>query len=182
MTLEQFKDKAQKNLDHLIDTLKTVRTGRATPSLIENLPIDAYGAKTPLIQLASITAPEPRVLAITVWDQSIAEAVEKAIKNSELNVNPSREANLLRINLPPMTEERRKELVKVVRKYAEDAKVALRNTRHEFLDALRKREKDQNLPESIVKGEENKVDEEIKKFNQKIDEMTGEKEKELMEI
>ncbi len=182
MTIDDFRQKSQKTVDHFNDTLKTIRTGRATPSLIENLQVDAYGSKMPLFQIASIGSPEPRILTITVWDQSLADSVADAIKKSDLGVNPSVEANLLRLNFPPMTEERRKELTKVVGKYAEEAKIALRNVRKDFLDALKRREKDENLPEGVVKGEEEKVDAEIKKFNAQIEAISDQKQKELMEF
>jgi ribosome recycling factor len=182
MTLNDFKEKAQKAVDHFSDTLKTIRTGRANPSLIENIQVDAYGARTPMFQVASIAAPEPRLLTLSVWDKSLVDAVVVAIKNSDLGVNPQVEATLIRLNLPMMTEERRKELTKVVGKYAEDCKIVLRNTRREFLDDLKKREAAEKLPEGVVKSDEEKVDVEVKRFNETVEQIADSKQKELMQI
>ncbi len=182
MTLNDFKQKAQKALEHFEDTLKTVRTGRANPSLVEDLQVDAYGSKMPLMQLASISAPEPRLITISAWDKDVVNNIVDAIKNSDLNLNPTVDSTLIRLNIPSMTEERRKELVKVVGKHAEDCKIVLRNIRREFLDDVKRREKDEKLPEGEVKSEEQKVDTEIKAFNDKIDSIADGKEKELMTI
>lgn len=182
MTIAEFKQKASKAIEHFEETLRTVRTGRANPSLVENLEVDAYGSKMPLMQLASISAPEPRMISISVWDKDVVNNIVEAIKKSDLNLNPTVDTTLIRLNIPAMTEERRKELVKLVGKYAEDTKISLRNIRREFMDDLKKREKDLKLPENEVKSEENKVDTEIKSFNDQVDKIAGEKEKELMTI
>jgi len=182
MTINDLRQRAQKTIDHFTDTLKTIRTGRANPSLVENLMVDAYGSKMPLQQLAAISAPEPRLLTITVWDQSLTEAVIKAIKNSELGVNPTSEANLIRINIPPMTQERRQEFVKIVGKYEEETKVSLRNIRRECMDDLKKREKEEKLPENQVKTEEETIDKETRKFTDQVEELSNKKQKELMEL
>jgi ribosome recycling factor len=182
MTLNDFKQKADKALEHYNEDLKSVRTGRANPSLVENLMVDAYGSKMPLNQVASISAPEPRLLTISVWDKSVVDKVVEAIKNSELNLNPVADSTLIRLNLPMMTEERRKELVKTVKKLGEDTKIALRNIRHEFLSALKKRAEELKLPENEVKSDETKVDAEIKLYNDKVDSIAKTKEDELMTI
>jgi ribosome recycling factor len=150
--------------------------------LIENLQVDAYGSKMPLFQVATIGAPEPRLLTLSVWDKGLVDAVVVAIKNSDLGVNPQVEATLIRLNLPMMTEERRKELTKVVGKYAEETRIVLRNTRRDFLDALKKRETEEKLPEGVVKSEEEKIDLEIKKFNELVEQISETKQKELMQI
>jgi ribosome recycling factor len=180
MTINDFREKAQKAVDHYQETLKTIRTGRATPALIENLPVDAYGAKMPLFQVATIGAPEPRLLTLSVWDKGLVDYVVKAIKDSDLGVNPQVEATLIRLNLPMMTEERRKELTKVVGKYAEDTRIVLRNVRREYLDDLKKREKEDKIPEGEVKAEEEKVDVEVKKYNELVEQISDTKQKELM--
>lgn len=182
MTISDFKNKADKAIQHFEETLKTIRTGRANPGLVENLDIEIYGSKMPLNQLASISAPEPRLLSISVWDKDAVNPIVEAIKKSELNINPIVDSTLIRLNIPAMTEERRKEMTKIVRKYGEETKISLRNLRKEFLDALKKREKDLKLPENEVKSEENKVDAEIKIFNEKIDNISSAKEKELMTL
>lgn len=182
MNINDFKQKAQAAVKHYEETLGTVRTGRANPALVENLEIDAYGSKMPLNQLASISAPEPRLISISVWDKDVVNNIVEAIKKSDLNLNPVADSTLIRLNIPAMTEERRKELVKLVGKYAEDCKIVLRNIRREFMDDLKKREKDLKLPENEVKSEEQKVDSEIKVFNDQVDKIGEGKEKELMTI
>lgn len=182
MTISDFKQKAAKAVEFFEENLKSVRTGRANPGLIENLMVEAYGSKMPLIQLASISAPEPRLLTISVWDRTVVDDVVEAIKNSDLNLNPVVDTTLIRLNIPAMTEERRKELVKSVGKLSEETKISLRNIRHEFLSALKKREEELKLPENEVKAEEAKVDIEIKSFNEQIDQIAKVKEEELMSI
>lgn len=182
MTINEFRQKASKSIEHFQDTLKAIRTGRANTGLVEDLQVEAYGGKMPLNQLGSIGAPEPRLLTISVWDKSVVDAIATAIKNSDLGVQPNVDGTLIRINLPMMTEERRKELAKAVGKHEEETKVAVRNLRREFLDALKKREKDEKLPEDVVKSEENNIEAEVKKFVSEIEEIAKAKEKELMEI
>ncbi len=182
MDINEFRQKAQKALDHYSETLSTIRTGRASPSLIENLQVDAYGQKMPLFQVATIGAPEPRLLTLSVWDKGLVDAVVKAIKESDLGVNPQTEATLIRLSLPMMTEERRKEMTKVVGKYGEEARIAIRNARRDYLDVLKKKEKDENLPEGIVKLEEEKADIEVKKYNDQVEQMSDAKQKDLMQF
>lgn len=182
MTINDFKQKAAVAIQHFEETLQTVRTGRANPALVENLEVEAYGSRMPLNQLASISAPEPRMISISAWDKDVVNAIAEAIKKSDLNLNPAVDGTLIRLNIPAMTEDRRKELTKVVGKYAEDCKIVLRNIRREFMDDLKKREKDLKLPENEVKSEEQKVDTEIKSFNEQIDRLGEAKEKELMTI
>ena len=182
MTINDFKQKVAKGVEYFEESLKTIRTGRANPSLVENIMVDAYGSKMPLIQVASISSPEPRLLTISVWDKSIVESVIDAIKKSDLGINPTVDTTLIRLNIPPMTEERRKELVKIVGKNAEEAKIALRNIRHEFMSALKKRIEELKLPENDSKSEEAKVDAEIKLYNEQVDKIAKVKEEELMAI
>lgn len=182
MNLNDFKQKAEKAIEHFIDILKTIRTGRANSALVENLMVEAYGSKVPLQQVASINVPEPRLITLSVWDKSQVDAVVLAIKNSDLGVNPNVDGTLIRLNLPMMTEERRKELVKVVGKYEEETKVSIRNLRREILDVIKKREKDEKLPEDVVKTEEANVETEVRKYNTQIEEIAKTKQKELMEI
>jgi ribosome recycling factor len=182
MTISEFNQRSAKIIEHFTSTLRQIRTGRATPSLIENLMVDAYGSKMPLMQIATIGAPEPRILTISVWDQSVVNSVVEALKNSDLGVNPSVDGTLVRINLPAMTEERRLELGKVVGKYAEESKISGRNLRKEYLDDVKKDEKDKKLTENEVKSEEEKIDKETKLLNEKIEDIAKQKQKELMEF
>lgn len=182
MTINEFKQKADKSIEHFEETLGTIRTGRANPALVENLSVEAYGGKMPLMQIGSISAPEPRLLVISVWDKAVVNQVVNAIKNSDLGVNPNVDGTLIRINLPMMTEERRKEMTKVVGKYEEETKIAIRNLRREYLEALKKREKEEKLPEDYVKTEENNIETEVKKTVGRIEDIAAQKQKELMEI
>jgi ribosome recycling factor len=182
MTINEFKDRAEKAVNHFGEVLKSIRTGRANPSLIENIPVDAYGSKMPMYQVASISAPDPKFLSVSVWDKELVDAVIAALKTSEIGGNPSVDGSLIKINLPPMTEERRVEMTKIVGKYEEESKIGIRNLRHEFLDELKKAEKEQKLPESFVKTEEENIDRETKKINEEIEKISAEKKKELMEF
>lgn len=182
MTIPEFKTKAQKAVDHLLSTLKTIRTGRATPAMVEDIMVDAYGSKMPIIQLASIGVPEPRILTISVWDKSVVEAVADAIKKTDLGITPVIDDSLIRLNIPQLTEERRGELSKQAGKFGEACKIALRNIRREFMDELKEMAKSHNLPENHVKQEEENVDKEIKNFNSLVDEHIDNKVKELMTL
>ncbi len=137
--------------------LNGVRTGRAHPSLIETLPVDYYGATTPLKQLGSINAPEPRLLTIQVWDRGAVRAIEKAIQSSDLGLNPAIDGQIIRLPIPPLTEQRRKEMVKMVHNKAEDARVAVRNVRRHTHDELRKAEKDGSISQDDLKRQEEEL-------------------------
>jgi ribosome recycling factor len=182
MTINEFRQRAQKSIEHFHDTLRTIRTGRANPALVENLQVEAYGSRMPLNQLGSISAPEPRLITISVWDKGVVDGVVNAIKNSDLGVNPNVDATLIRLNLPMMTEERRRELAKVVGKYEEETKITIRNLRREAMDEIKKREKDEKLPEGEVKNLEEQVENETKKVVQEIESIAEAKQKELMEF
>jgi len=138
-------DKMQKSIQALKRELDTIRTGRATPALVDSISVDAYGAPTPLNQVATISAPEARLLVINPWDKSVVPAITKAIQKSDLGLNPINDGNSIRLVIPPPTEERRKELVKVVRKKVEDSKIAIRNVRREAMEELKKLEKDKEI-------------------------------------
>ncbi len=140
--IAQSERRMQNGIEALKRDLSTVRTGRAAPALIEQLQVEAYGVATPLIQLAAISAPEPRLLVIQPWDKSLLRAVEKAIQASDLGLTPNNDGALIRIVIPPLSEERRKELVKVVHKKVEDARVEIRTHRRHGADELHKKEKD----------------------------------------
>ena len=149
---------ADERMDSAVETLKRelngVRTGRAHPSLIENLPVDYYGAMTPLKQLGTIAAPEPRMLSVQVWDRGAIKAVEKAIQTSDLGLNPAVDGQTLRLPFPPLTEQRRKDMVKLVHNKTEESRVAIRNVRRHAHDELRKSEKSGDLSEDDLKRSE----------------------------
>lgn len=155
MALEEVLPQSEGRMRRSIEALKreliAIRTGRAAPALVEHIPVEAYGVATPLIQLAAISAPEPRLLVIQPWDRTLVKAVEKAILASELGVTPSNDGTLVRIAMPPLSEERRKDLVKVVHKKVEDARVEVRTHRRHAQDDLHKKEKDAGVSADEMK-------------------------------
>ncbi|MBU0672107.1 MAG: ribosome recycling factor, partial [Candidatus Margulisbacteria bacterium] len=155
---------------------------RANPALLDHINVDYYGSPTPLKQLASISVPEPRQLLITPYDKTAAQAIEKAILTSDLGINPSREANVLRLSLPQPSEERRKELVKVVKKETEDAKVAIRNVRREANDSLKKQKNEKKITEDDEKNLDKKVQDMTNKYCSEVDHLLATKQKEIMEV
>nr|WP_208390746.1 ribosome recycling factor [Brooklawnia cerclae] len=169
-------------LDFAKEDFATVRTGRANPAMFNKIEAEYYGTPTPLQQLASFQSPEPRIMLITPFDRGSLNAIEKAIRNSDLGVNPASDGVALRVVLPELTEERRKEFIKVVRHKAEDARVAVRNTRRHAIDSVKKAEKDKEISEDDAKRAEKRLDDETKKSVEAIDELLKAKEAELMAV
>ena len=162
--------------------LATVRAGRANPNILDNVFVEYYGAPTPLNQLASVSVPEARLLVITPYDKSALGDIERAIQKADLGFSPSNDGNVIRINIPALTEERRKELDKVVGKYAEEARVQVRNVRREGNDQLKKAEKNGDLTEDELRSSQEDVQKETDKFINEIDELAQKKEEEIMEV
>nr|WP_175579131.1 MULTISPECIES: ribosome recycling factor [Bacillus] len=162
--------------------LATVRAGRANASLLDKVTVDYYGAQTPLNQIASITVPEARMLIITPYDKTAIGDIEKAIQKSDLGITPTSDGNVIRIAIPALTEERRKELVKVVKKYSEEAKVAVRNVRRDANDDLKKLEKNGEITEDELRSSTEDVQKLTDEYVAKIDDVTKDKEKEIMEV
>jgi len=179
---EDARDRMGKVLEDLRSEYKRVRTGRASVSLVESIRADYYGTSTPLNQLATLTIPDPRTIVIQPWDQSAVGDVEKAILKSELGLTPMNDGKIVRINVPPLTQERRRELVKVIKKMAEDHKVAVRNIRRDANEMI----KDLKKEKEISEDDQFRGQEEIQKitddFIQKLDEEYAGKEKEVLEI
>ena len=169
-------------IDSLHSDLKGLRTGRASVNLLDPVYVEAYGDKMPINQLGNISVPEPRMLTIQVWDKSMIKPIEKAIANSNLGVNPSSEGATIRIMMPPLTEERRKDLVKLAKKYAENSKISLRNIRRDVLDQIKKLEKDGMISEDDQHKYNDKVQDMIDKFVKQIDEDISSKEKEILNL
>ena len=173
----------RKRMEGAIGSLKSefggLRTGRASASLVEPIDVDAYGAKTPMTQVGTISVPEPRMITISVWDKSLVGAVEKAIREAGLGINPVVDGQSVRIPIPPLTEERRIELTKVAAKYAEQAKVAIRNVRREGMESIKK-------ASGVSEDEQKKISEDVQKltdeFVKKVDETLEEKEAEIMHV
>ena len=149
--VKAFKNSIEKSISFYKEELKGVRTGRASVAMFENIKVDYYGTPTPLTGVASLSAPEPRLVTISPWDASQIPAIEKAIQNSQMGFNPSNDGKIIRVPFPQLTEERRKELVKIVKKMGEDAKVAIRNERRDANDKIKKQEKDKEISEDDAK-------------------------------
>ncbi len=165
----------------LEDELKKLRTGRATPALVEHLTIDYYGVPTPLIQLAAITAPEPRMLLIKPFDPKIVPQIERAILTSDLGINPTNDGKQIRLILPPLTEERRRELVRIVAQRVESARVAIRNVRRDAIKDLRELEDEKMISEDERLRAEKKMNELTEKYIDEVNEVGARKEREIME-
>ncbi|GLH63223.1 ribosome recycling factor [Parageobacillus sp. G301] len=176
------KEKMDKAVQAFTRELATIRAGRANPSLLEKVTVDYYGVPTPIIQLASISVPEARLLVIQPYDKSVIKDIEKAILSSDLGLTPSNDGSVIRITIPPLTEERRRELVKLVKKYSEDAKVAVRNIRRDANDELKKLEKNGEITEDELRGYTDDIQKLTDDHIAKIDTITKEKEKEVMEV
>lgn len=177
-----FGEKMEKTLNVLKEELQSVRAGRANPHIMDKIMVSYYGTPTPLKQLANVSAPEPRTLVIQPYDGSILADVEKAIMNSDLGMNPSNDGKLIRLSVPMLTEERRKNLVKQIKKMGENAKIALRNERRSANDALKKMHKSNELTEDDLKSAEEDVQKLTDTHTEKIDSMVGAKEKEILEV
>lgn len=162
--------------------LATIRTGHASPALVEHIKVDYAGVPTPLNQIASISAPEARLLVIHPWDKSVLSGIEKAILKSELGLNPSNDGSIIRIAIPPLSEERRQELTKVVRKKVEERKILVRNTRHEAMDGLRKLEKDKAISQDEHRRAQDQLQKLTDRFIAEVEQIGKKKEAELMEV
>jgi ribosome recycling factor len=180
--LKESEEKMKKALEALKKNFTAIRTGRANPALLDHVMVDYYGAPTSIKQLASIAVPEPRQLLVTPYDKTAAPAIEKAILTSDLGINPKREGDVIRLSLPEPSEERRKELVKVVKKESEEAKIAIRNVRREANDALKKQKTEKKITEDIEKTQDKKVQDLTDKYVSEIDKLLTSKEKEIMEV
>ena len=180
--LTAYEEKMKKTLDVLAKELAAVRAGRANPAVLDKITVEYYGAPTPLNQVAAIATPDPRSLSIQPWDASVLKAIEKAIQTSDLGINPQNDGKQIRLNFPPLTEERRKELVKQIHKYAENGKVAVRNIRRDAMDNFKKQEKKSEITEDELKQAEKDLQKLTDDSCKKIDELLAKKEKELMSV
>lgn len=171
-----------KAVEHLRSELKTLRTGRASAQLVENLEVEYYGAKTTLIQIAQITVPEPRSIAIQPYDKNALKDIEKAVQTSSLGINPINDGTYIRLNIPQMTEERRKELVKIVSGMAEKTRVSIRNVREEIWKEIQKMEKDGKMSEDDKIGAKEDLQKTVDKHNEEVKRLADAKEQEVMTI
>ena len=181
-TITQSEERMKKTLTSLKDGFSALRTGRASAALFDKIRVEAYGEKSPLNQVANISVPEARLIVIQPWDKALIGEIEKAIRSSELSLNPSNDGKVIRISIPPLTEERRKELAKQARNQAEQSRVAIRNIRRDGNEELKKLQKDNKITED----EESKTSEELQKLTDsyigKVNQILEEKEKEIMEV
>ena len=176
------EEKMEKALGQMKREFSTVRTGRANPAILDRVVVDYYGAPTPIRQMAQVSVSEGTTLVITPFDKSILKDVEKAVIKAELGVAPNNDGVCIRLNFPPLTEERRRETAKEVKKFGEDAKIAIRNVRRDMVDSLKKIEKEENLPEDAVKDNQDKIQKLTEKYVGIIDAQVVEKEKEVMTV
>jgi ribosome recycling factor len=180
--MADLKRRMQGAVQSLRSDLASLRTGRASPSLLDPIQVEAYGAMMPLAQVATVTAPEPRMLSVQVWDRSMVTPVEKAIRDSNLGLSPQSEGQVIRLRLPDLTEQRRKELVKVAHKYAEDGKVAARHVRRDGLDEIKKIEKAKQMSEDEAARLADQVQKATDQTIGEIDALVSQKEKEIMQV
>ncbi|WP_289087450.1 ribosome recycling factor [uncultured Veillonella sp.] len=186
MEIQELLTQQETRMDKTIEALKqefaSIRTGRASTSLLDKITVDYYGAPTPVNQVANVSAPEPRMILITPWDKSMIGAIEKAVLQSDLGLNPSNDGAVIRLAIPQLTEERRKGLVKVVHKRAEEAKVAIRNIRRDANEVLKKEEKAKTITEDDSKDGQEKIQKLTDKKIKAVDDLKDKKEKDVLEV
>ena len=180
--IQKAEEKMKKTISVLKSDLSTMRAGRANPTMLDRIQVDYYGSPCPLNQVANISAPEPRVLVISPWEKSLMKEIEKAILTSDLGINPSNDGSVIRLVVPELTEETRRNLVKNVKKTGEEAKVALRSIRREANDKIKALKKDGEITEDELKNSEEKVQKVIDSFVKEVDTIIVAKEKEIMSI
>lgn len=180
--LKVYIDKMQKTVDHLASDYSAIRAGRANPHVLDKIKVDYYGTPTPLQQVGNLSVPDPRIIQIQPWEKSLLKAIEKAIQVSDIGINPTNDGTVIRLVFPELTEERRKDLVKDIKKKGEDAKVAVRNIRREGNDAFKKLTKSEDVSEDEVKDLETQLQKEVDKVIKSIDTMIEEKSKDIMTV
>ena len=177
-----YEEKMKKTLAALESEYSTIRVGRANPKVLDKITVDYYGTPTPLNQVGNITVPEARLIEIKPWESSLLKAIEKAINMSDLGINPSNDGKVIRLVFPELTEERRKELVKTVKKYTEEAKVQIRNARRDAIDKYKAMKKDGEITEDDLKETEKDIQNLTDKYIKEIDNISAAKEKEILEV
>ena len=180
--IDKKKPEMEKSIEHFKEELGQLRTGRASAAMVDGLSIDYYGSRSPLKQVASITIPEPRTIMISPWDKDSLVNIEKAIRESQLNLNPNNDGQVIRINIPVLTEERRKDLVKVLNQKAEEAKISIRKHREEVWEEIQEAEKDGLMGEDDKFTGKDKLQEVVDEFNKKIEGIRAEKEAEILTV
>ena len=181
-TIEQKKPEFEKSIEHFKEELNQLRTGRASSALVEGLLVDYYGVKSPLKQVASVSIPEPRTIVISPWDKGSLVNIEAAIRESQLNLNPMNDGQVIRVNIPALNEERRKELVKILNQKAEDGKISIRRIREELWDSIQEMQKEGKIGEDDKFLGKDKLQEVVDEYNEKIEEIRKKKEEEIMKV
>lgn len=182
MSLESMQERMEKVIDNLEANYSEIRAGRANPAILNRVSVEYYGVPTPINQVASVSVPEARLIVIQPWDRSILSQVEKAIEKADIGIHPMNDGQVIRLSFPELTEERRKEIVKDVKKTAEEAKVAARNVRRDEMDEAKAKLKNKEISEDEEKSLEDKIQKETDKYVAKIDEIADKKEKEIMSV
>jgi ribosome recycling factor len=180
--IREAETKMQKSIDALAKEVLTIRTGRASASLVDKIPVEYYGNPTPLNQLATITVPEARLILIQPWDRTVIAAVEKAIQKSELGLNPGNDGQLIRVPIPPLNEERRREYAKLVKRYAEGAHIAVRNIRREQMDRIKTAEREKKISADEARRGGEQLQKVADRYIARVDDMAARKEAEIMEV
>ena len=180
--INKYKNNFEKSIEHFKNELGKIRTGRANPALVEDLQVDYYGAKTPLKQIASINTPEPRQIVVQPWDRGALVAIEAAIRESDLNLNPNNDGVLIRINIPMLTEDRRKDMVKVLNQKSEEGRIAVRSIREEIWKETQEMERKGEISEDDKFKSKDKLQEIVDEYNKKIEEVRTKKEAEIMTV
>jgi len=178
----EIERKMQKATDNLANEYHAIRAGRANPAILDKIMVDYYGVMTPINQMAAVSVAEARVLTITPWDPSVLKSIEKAILASDIGINPQSDGKTIRLNFPPLTEERRRELAKQVKKYGEEAKIAIRNVRRDALEMYKNMKKKSEITEDDLKDIEKDLQDLTDKYCKEIDKLAEKKEKEIMEV
>tara|TARA_Y100000590_G_scaffold299030_1_gene337121 strand:- start:255 stop:809 length:555 start_codon:yes stop_codon:yes gene_type:complete len=182
ISFDEYKTKMENTLKIFHEELNRLRTGRATPSLLEPVFVEAYNSKMKISELATVNTPEPKLLTVQVWDKSMVQNIEKAIRESELGLNPSTDGQLIRVPLPDLTEERRLELTKVASKFSEDAKISIRNIRRDAMDKIKEDQKNNQISEDEQKNLEDDIQKLTDEKTKEIENVFEEKKKEIMQI
>lgn len=180
--IDDMKVKMEKTINVLDDEFKTLRAGRANPAVLNKVNVDYYGVPTPINQLAAVNVPDARTLTVQPWDTSTLKAIERAINEADIGINPQNDGKMIRLVFPPLTEERRKELAKDVHKMGEESKVAIRSIRRDAVDKLKNMKKNSDITEDDLKQGEKKIQDVTDKYCKQIDAMSADKTKEIMEI
>ena len=180
--LAEVERKMNQSMEALDRELSTLRTGRATPSLVENVSVDYYGTPTPLKQIASISAPDARAIMVQPWDKQVLRAIERSLMRSEMGFNPSNDGNIITVPIPPLNQERRQELVRLLKRKIEDGKVSVRNVRRDGLESLRKMERDKAISQDQNRRSQDQLQKTTDSFIKSIDQVSTAKEAEIMQV